>query len=177
MPLKDFCTLSLKIRFNMSASLLRGELNSEISNLNKRYESTTKKAQSSKTSKVAKSSCRKKFKNKYKRDSRIDRLVTELGVSKEESAKREEEEIERNAQRLESSSKDNVVSFEDIFQSVSSSKRYYEPKGRNMLKKPVKKNTNKISASAFSESDFEEFKQAYFPNSGMITKKANSNVE
>ena len=62
------------------------------------------------------------------------------------------------------------LSVEPLFEHIENSKRHYEPKGRNLLKKKPKKNNLTDEKTVFTEKDFEKFSTEYFLNSKPIVK-------
>jgi hypothetical protein len=152
----------------MSAALLRGDLKAELEELDERY---SDKIQNKNKQKVGGG----KVKKRYKQNPKVDRLAKEFDSSPATLKKLEKATVEKNTQKLLqlSGNKSGVKkgAFDSIFDQIASSKRHYEPKGRNLLKPTEKKKpTNQGQTSAFTEQDFEEFRKSYFANSAPIAK-------
>ena len=70
------------------------------------------------------------------------------------------------------------VGLAPILQHISGSQRCYEPKGRQLLKGPSKRNPKEAeSKSVFTEEDFEAFRQSYFAHSAPIRRQAGHGVD
>lgn len=158
----------------MSAALLRGDLKAELEELDQRYKAcqvqTTKQQQ---PKKKAKSS--KPLKKRYKRNPKVDELAQAFETSPATLKKLEKATVAKNTEKLfqlSTKSRVNKVPFDSIFDQIASSKRYYEPKGRNLLRPTEKKKKDQAQGqtSAFSEQDFEEFSKSFFANSLPIAK-------
>ena len=171
----------------MSAALLRGDLNVELEELNERYSDQTYKNNKKSNQKNNYQENRKlnnKSKRRFRRNPKVDDLAKALETSPSALKKLEKETIVKNSEKLLKLSsktksraavvdKSKVVAFDSIFDQIASSKRCYEPKGRNLLKSTEKKKAAAKSegqTSAFSEHDFEEFRKSFFANSAPIAK-------
>ncbi len=155
----------------MSSALIKAELRGELEKLDQRYSSSeqalvSKKRQHFKT----------KGKRRYKINPKVEEIAKNLQVSASARKKLEKEAIARNAQKLldlAAQSGSNKAHLSAIIEQNDSSKRLYEPKGRQLLKpKTANKPKNKAQPSIFSESDFEEFRKSYFANSAQISQKS-----
>jgi len=156
----------------MSAALLRGDLKAELEELDERY---SDKIQGKNKRKLKQKGGGGRVKKRYKQNPKVDQLAKELDLSPATLKKLEKATIEKNTEKLLqlSGSKSGVkkVAFDSIFDQIASSKRHYEPKGRNLLKPTErKKPKNQGQTSAFTEQDFEEFSKSFFANSAPIAK-------
>ena len=156
----------------MSAALLRGDLKAELEELDQRYgnfQTGNPKQQ------------KRSVKKRFKRNPKVDELAKALQASPSARKKLEKETIRSNAKKLlelsaKSSSK--KVALDPIYDQITSSKRYYEPKGRSILKpRQSKKQQKGASASVFTDKDFEEFSKSYFVNTSRIAKSSKKSDE
>jgi len=154
----------------MSTALLRRELKSELEELDQRHNSDKKNTSNNR--RVQQSIKRSK---KYKPNFKVDEIEKELNISKEdqrEKSKKKLKETVDNLLKLSSkTSSSSEISVEPLLEQHFKTKRHFEPKGRNLLKKNLgskRRPTNSETKSVFTEKDFEDFSKEYFINSKPI---------
>ena len=152
----------------MATSLLRCELQNELDELDKRYESKKENRNKSKS----KATLEKRFK-KYKTASAGKLSSSSRKSVAEEKAAKAQANVDRLLKLSYSVAGTKSDSFDTIVEHVKGSKRSYEPKGRSMLKPKSGKadKKKKPAATAFTSEDFEKFANEYFVNSKPISKK------
>lgn len=156
----------------MSAALLRGDLKAELEELDDRYSDKIQNKQKQQSKQKVGGG---KVKKRYKQNPKVDRLARDFDSSPATLKKLEKATVQKNTEKLLqlSGNKSGVkkVVFDSIFDQIASSKRHYEPKGRNLLKPTErKKHKHQGQTSAFTEQDFEEFRKSFFANSAPIAK-------
>ena len=155
----------------MSTALLRRELKSELEELDQRHNSNNKNTAGNRS--VHQSLKRSK---KYKPNFKVDEIEKELKISKEDQKEKSKKKLKETVDNLlklssKTSSSSNEISVEPLLEQHFKTKRHFEPKGRNLLKKiqgSKRRPTNSESKSVFTEKDFEEFSKEYFINSKPI---------
>ena len=158
----------------MSSALIRQELKAETTELDLKYNSDSKVF--AKKARTSKNFHAKKFKQHPK----VDEVARSFREPSSLAKKREEEKIRSNVNKLlelSSSVSSNTSSKASILDQVLSTKRHYEPKGRQLLKPRQKKSKKEEAQSVFTEEDFEHFKEEYFAHSAPITKKAKNGLD
>ena len=161
----------------MSSALIRQELKAETTELDLKYNSDSKVF-----AKKAKTSKKNFHAKKFKQHPKVDEVARSFREPSSLAKKREEEKIRSNVNKLLelSSSLSNTSSKASILDQVLSTKRHYEPKGRQLLtprQKKSKKEEEAGAQSVFTEEDFERFKGEYFAHSAPITKKAKNGLD
>ena len=154
----------------MSTALLRRELKSELEELDQRHNSNNKNTGNRSVHQSLKRS------KKYKPNFKVDEIEKELKISKEDQKEKSKKKLKETVDNLlklssKTSSSCNEISVEPLLEQHFKTKRHFEPKGRNLLKKnqgSKRRQTNSESKSVFTEKDFEEFSKEYFINSKPI---------
>ena len=149
------------------SSALRLELKSELEALDQRHGD-----KSQKQSKHSRKNFLKKSK-KYRSNVKVDQIAKELSKSEEDQKATKQAKVQANIEKLlklSSKSGTNKISVDPLIEQLDSSKRYYEPKGRTLLKKKPKKKSLEGDQSLFTDKDFEDFGKEYFLNSKPVIK-------
>ena len=149
------------------SSALRLELKSELEALDQRHGD-----KSQKQSRDYRKTFLKKSK-KYRANVKVEEIAKELSKSEEDQKATKQAKVQANIQKLlklSSKSGTNKISVDPLIEQLDSSKRYYEPKGRTLLKKKSKKKSLEGDQSLFTDKDFEDFGKEYFLNSKPVTK-------
>ena len=149
------------------SSALRLELKSELEALDQRHGD-----KSQKQSRDYRKTFLKKSK-KYRANVKVEEIAKELSKSEEDQKATKQAKVQANIEKLlklSSKSGTNKISVDPLIEQLDSSKRYYEPKGRTLLKKKPKKKSLEGDQSLFTDKDFEDFGKEYFLNSKPVTK-------
>lgn len=162
----------------MSSSFLKGELERELSELERRSNdgNNTKKKTVSKTKPLRENLSSKRhgikkqlktLKNKRQKPNPSKRY--RFSLADETKSCGEKDKLSENLERLVSKTPTANPLLSDLAQQVYNSKKSYEPKGRSFFTKKAKKQ-HQESESVFTEADFEAFSKEYFIHSKPLSK-------
>ena len=150
------------------SSALRLELKSELEALDQRHGDKSQKLPGH-----SRKNFLKKLK-KYRANVKVEEIAKEFSKSEEDQISSKKAKVQANIEKLlklSSKSGTNKISVDPLIEQLDNSKRYYEPKGRTLLKKkPKKKSLEGGDQSLFTDKDFEDFGKEYFLNSKPVAK-------